>query len=133
MILALNPTLEKWLDPTTIITIVGALTALFVALKAMRDGQVTKKTADDANQKSDVNTQNIATNAAVSGSIIEAQRASPGPNVPTSVEDAARQVKETPTIPIEAPTETAPIVTAPTPEAVTRGFNLANPPPPDVT
>lgn len=101
----------------------------------MRDGQATKKTADDANQKSDVNTQNIATNATVSDSIIQAQRASPGPNVPDGVQDAARQVKQTPTIPIEAPTETAPIVTTPTPEAVTRGFNMANPPPvgPDVT
>jgi hypothetical protein len=93
--------------------------------EAVRDLQTTTAT----------NTQNIATNATVSDSIIQAQRASPGPNVPSAVQDAARQVKETPTIPIEAPTETAPIVTTPTPEAVTRGFNMANPPPvgPDVT
>jgi cell division septation protein DedD len=87
----------------------------------------------DLRGTTNVNTQNIATNATVSDSIIQAQRASPGPNVPSAVQDAARQVKETPTIPIEAPTETAPIVTTPTPEAVTRGFNMANPPPPDVT
>jgi cell division septation protein DedD len=79
----------------------------------------------DLRSTANTNTQNIATNATVSDSIIQAQRASPGPNVPPGVQDAARQVKETPTIPVEAPTETAPVVTVPTPEAQARAFDAS--------
>jgi hypothetical protein len=114
----------------------AALTAIAVVAKfGIGKYKEIRDDLRDLRGTTNVNTQNIATNAAVSGSIIEAQRASPGPNVPAAVQDAARQVKETPTIPIDTPTETAPIVTVPTPETISRGFNLANPPPvgPDVT
>jgi cell division septation protein DedD len=115
---------------------VAAIAAFaYVAKFAIGKYKEIREDLRDLRSTANTNTQNIATNATVSSSIIKAQLASPGPNVPPSVRDASQQVKETPTIPIEAPTETDPIVTTPTPEAVTRGFNMANPPPvgPDVT
>jgi cell division septation protein DedD len=106
---------------------VAAIAALaYVAKFAIGKYKEIRDDLRDLRGTTNVNTQNIATNATVSSSIIKAQLASPGPNVPPSVRDASQQVKDTPTIPIEAPTETDPIVTVPTPEAMGKAFNAAD-------
>lgn len=118
-------------DWTARITLWGAIAtaaitvATAVALYALTQFKKIRDAMRDLRTTTETNTQNIATSATSLGAVIKAQQASPGPNTPPEVGEAVRQVAETPTVPIDAPTQTTPVVTTPTPEAQARAFDGA--------
>lgn len=58
---------------------------------------------------------NVATTAKAAEEIGKAVNSSPGPNAPPELIEAARQISETPTIPIEAPVVSGPVANPVTP------------------
>jgi hypothetical protein len=75
---------------------------------------------------SNTNAQNVATVAKVSDGLIQAQRMSPGPNVPISAVAAVRQIASDPTQVAEAPRDVSPVgAPTATPEGTQRAFDAA--------
>jgi hypothetical protein len=116
----------SWIDFAKI------LAPVLIALVAWLSARGAKKTADAADEKASTSQRNTATNARAIDGVIQAQNKSPGPNVPPIVTQSVRAIADDPSVAIATPENVSPVATAPTPEAVTRGFNMANPPP-DVT
>jgi hypothetical protein len=86
-----------------------------------------KEAVQDLFRKSDTNQQNIQTVAKVSDGVIQAQRQSPGPNVPISATLAVRAISQDPTTAAELPRDVSPVEAprTPTPEATQRAFDAA--------
>jgi hypothetical protein len=113
MMLAQTTQHTEW-TPEAIYWLVSGVVLLFCTLLvpsiiALRKSFQAHAKAQTASDKADTNATNIATTAKVVDGTVQAQRQSPGPNVPISATLAVRQIAADPTQPVAAPIDVSPV------------------------